>query len=344
MKNLLLSLSLFSLAFAGVISTSANAMSVRRQATRAAGTKTQVKMEVEVGNSPTNPNLALDILFVIDDSGSMQEHQANLLANVGDLVRAAQASGADIHAGVITTNMDSPIYNPSPGQHFKGELNGVNKPFAATLDGDFEKVLTENLKVSMTTNGSGTEQPFAAVTAALSEPLMSGANKDFIRPGAALAVFMLSDADDQSTMPVADFVTFLKGLKTKAPVTMHAAYIPTTDTTCNRSGEAPPARVEEALTAFGTLAESFSLCDAFGTHLSKIGEGYETIGLRTVQLKLIPDLSTMKITYGTETFPAADLLYGWVYDASKTQILFGNKINWFSQPADTHVFIEYFEK
>jgi len=300
-------------------------------------------MEVEVGNSSQNPRMALDILFVIDDSGSMSTHQKNLLANVGDLVRASLASGADIHAGVVSTNMDTPPYS-TPAGPWKGEFAGVNKKFASSKDGDFEKVLTENLNQAMNTNGSGMEQPFAAIKAALSEPAISGANKDFLRPGAALAVFLLTDADDQSAIPVADFVTFLKGLKTKAPVTLHAAFIPVAEKTCDRAGEPASVRIEEALTAFGTLADSFSVCDTFGSKLGKIGEGYEVIGLRTVQLKLVPDLSTMKITYGTETFQPADLLYGWVYDSSKMQIKFGEKINWFSQPADTRVMIEYFEK
>jgi hypothetical protein len=341
-KKMILSLSLVSLALAGVVSTSAKAMEVRRQATRATGTKTQVKMEVEVGNSAQNPRMALDILFVIDDSGSMGSHQQNLLANVGDLVRASLASGADIHAGVISTSME-PAWGTPPGPS-RGEFAGVNKKFASSTDGDFEKVLTENLNQAMNTNGSGTEQPFAAIKAALSEPVLSGANKDFMRPGAALAVFLLTDADDQSAIAVSDFVAFLKGLKTKAPVTMHAAFIPVAEKTCDRAGEPESLRLEEALTAFGTLADSFSLCDTFGSKLGKIGEGYEVIGLRTVQLKLVPELSTMKITYGTETFQPADLLYGWVYDSSKMQIKFGEKIDWFSQPADTRVMIEYFEK
>ncbi len=346
MKKLILSLSLICIAVSAVasvvVSSAANAMSVREQSTRILATKTQVKMEVDVGADPTNPSTALDILFVIDDSGSMIDHQAKLLANVGDLVRASLASGADVHAGVVTTSMDTPWgTNPSP---WNGELAGVSKKFASSRHFDFEKVLTENLKKAMTTNGSGSEQPFAAVKAALSEPHMSGVNQGFLRQGAALAVFVLTDTDDQSTLPVADFVSFLKGLKMGPPVTMHAAYVPVAEKTCSRAGEDAPVRLEEALAAFGTISESFSLCDSFGAKLGQIGSGYEAIGLRTVQLKLVPDLTTLKVTYGTSTLPAADLLTGWVYDSAKMQIKFGEKIDWYSQPRGTPIFIEYFAK
>lgn len=328
-------------------SSDAMAMNVRRHAVGTAGASTKIRMEVDVPQSGAagDPN-ALDILFVIDDSGSMDTHQERLKKNVNELIRAAQVAGVDIHAGVITTSVEG--YSTTPW--VAGGLIGPQKKFAATADGDFAATLATNLTAAMTTSGSGIEQPFRTVQLALSEPLASTENKGFLRPDAALAVFVLTDADDQSEAPMgssAEFVSFLKGLKSGAPVAFHAAYAPTSDTTCRRDigSEPMPVRIEEVLTAFGTLKESVSICDAdFGTKLGQIGRGYSAIGLRTVQLKLAPNLSTMKVTYGTETFQAGDLLNGWVYDSSKMQLLFGEKINWRSQPARTQVVIEYLEK
>ncbi len=325
-------------------SSDAMAMNVRRHAVGTAGTSTKVRMEVDVPQpgTPSSPS-ALDILFVIDDSGSMQPHQERLRKNVNELIRAAQVAGVDIHAGVITTSVEG-----WPPPWVAGGLIGPQKKFAATADGDFANTLATNLTAAMTTTGSGVEQPFRTVQLALSEPLASTANRGFLRPDAVLAVFVLTDSDDQSDSPIgssAEFVGFLKGLKSAAPVTVHAAYAPASDTACDRTGEPLPVRIEEVLTAFGTLKESVSICDAdFGTKLGQIGRGYSAIGLRTVQLKLAPNLSTMKVTYGTETFQAGDLLNGWVYDSAKMQLLFGEKINWVSQPAGTQVVIEYLEK
>ena len=46
----------------------------------------------------------LDILWVIDDSGSMNRFQTNLASNIGQFVNAFTLSGADYHMAVVTTS------------------------------------------------------------------------------------------------------------------------------------------------------------------------------------------------------------------------------------------------
>jgi hypothetical protein len=255
-------------------------------------------------------------------------------------------SGVDLHAAVITTNTDTPPYQPVPGYAHGGRLIGVTNKVAKTVDGNFEQVLTENLKIGMRNDGSGYETPLEAVRLALSEPLLSTDNAGFLRPNAALAVFLLTDADDQSKDPVATYVEFLKNLKQNA-VTLHAAYIPTTHVvlpgaTCDRSGEPMPARLEEALVAFGTLAESINLCESdYSTKLGSIGSKYEMIGVRSVQFKLPAKISTIKVTYGSTVLVAGDVLKGWVYDSAKLQLQLGQFVDWRSQPIGTKLIIEY---
>ncbi|MDZ4084513.1 MAG: hypothetical protein U1E10_16330 [Bdellovibrionales bacterium] len=324
--------------------TSAMALNVKSHNVRYSGASTQIRMEVDVyqGTAPS----ALDILFVIDDSGSMSTHQQNLLKNVSNLVNASLKSGVDLHAAVITTNVDSEPFKPIPGYAMGGKLVGITNKVAKTSDGNFEQVLTENLKIGMQIDGSGSEQPLQAVRLALSEPLVSNENAGFLRPNAGLAVFLLTDADDQSPDPVATYVEFLRQTKQNA-VTMHAAYIPTVHVVqpgaeCNRSGEAAPTRIEEALTAFGTIGESVNLCEPdYSTRLSSIGSKYEMIGVRSVQFKLPPVISSIKVTYGSQVIVAGDLRNGWVYDSAKLQMQLGQYINWRSQPAGTKLVIEY---
>lgn len=327
------------------LSSPALALNVQSHKVRYSGGSTQIRMEVDVqqGTAPS----ALDILFVVDDSGSMGTHQQNLLKNVSNLVSASLKSGVDLHAGVITTNVDSTPWQPVPGYTHGGRLIGLaNTKIAKTSDGNFERVLTENLTIGMRTDGSGTEQPFDAIRLALSEPLLSTENAGFLRPNAALAVFLLTDADDQSKDPVATYVDFLKQLKSNA-VTMHAAYIPSghvvlPGATCDRSGEPVPTRIEEALTAFGTMTESINLCESdYSTRLGSIGSKYEMIGVRSVQFKLPAEISTIKVTYGSTVLAAGDLLRGWVYDSAKLQLQLGQFINWRSQPMGTKLVIEY---
>jgi hypothetical protein len=337
MKGLICA-SILSIGLLGFItSSSALAMNAHGLVVHTDATGTRVRLEVEVGLQP-----ALDILFVIDDSGSMAVHQANFFANVKELVRASTASGVDLHAGVITT---SAISVPPPAALGQGVLVGSAKKYASTSEGDFDAVLDANLRAAMTTYGNPTEQPFEAMRLALSEPAVSGPNHGFIREGAGLAIFVVTDADDQSPDLVDTYIQMLKALKPTAPVSLHAAYIPVAETTCDTSGELRAVRLEEALSKFGTLSESVSLCDpSYGTKLQKIGEGYGVVTLRMVQLKKAPDLSTMHITFGNQNLEAGDLEYGWIYDASKMQILFGSKIDWKSEPAGTRVLIDYLAK
>lgn len=126
------------------------------------------------------------------------------MKNVSNLVNASLKSGVDLHAAVITTSVDTAPWQPVPGYVHGGRLIGVTNKVAKTIDGNFEQVLTENLKTGMRIDGSATEQPFDAVRFALSEPLLSTENAGFLRPNAGLAIFLLTDADDQSKDPVAN--------------------------------------------------------------------------------------------------------------------------------------------
>lgn len=316
------------------VTSSASAMNVRRELVKVDATGTRVRMDVDVFSSSM-----LDILFVIDDSGSMGLHQQKLLANVDGIVRAAKASGVDIHAGVITTSVSGSV---APAASGGGLLVGSVKKYAATADGDFDSVLSNNLKAAMTTWGAATEQPFEAARLALSEPMASGPNRGFVRTDAALAIFLLTDADDQSPSPIEYYFNMVKALKVSAPVSLTAAYVPTAQPTCDTQGEPPAVRIEEALAKFGSQASSVSLCDAdFATKLNQIGDGFGVAAIRTVQLKLAPILSTMHIAFGNQNIEAGDLEYGWVYDPAKMQIIFGNKVDWTSEPAGTRLLIDY---
>jgi hypothetical protein len=177
-----------------------------------------------------------DILFVIDDSGSMSEEQANLRANLADFIQELKASpiANDFQVGVTTTSVSASTSTTPVGEH--GALMGpVLSGASGTLVADFDAQVA-----LVGTGGSGKEQSFAAMRFALSSPLLDagGANEGLLRPGARLAVIFLSDEDDCSDQaapwagtngachndagdgvdykatvmdPVSDYVAFLKG-------------------------------------------------------------------------------------------------------------------------------------
>ena len=176
-----------------------------------------------------------DILFVIDDSLSMAEEQANLRDNLGAFVDALVASSVqnDFRIGVTSSSVEAFGATATTGQAYaSGPAQGVPYPDGALVairqDAGGQGVagalrydpvadaatggwggrrilergsatLAQDFKanVLLGTSGSGKEQPFRAVRLALSDRL-TDANAGFLRPGARLAVIFVTDEDDCS--------------------------------------------------------------------------------------------------------------------------------------------------
>jgi hypothetical protein len=182
-----------------------------------------------------------DILFVIDDSGSMSEEQANLSANLGAFIDqlAAAPIQDDYQIGVTTTDVDeyggSTAFTtgPSGGVPYpRGAIvavvqngAGVGTPgdlvydaaaYAATNGWGGQRFLARGsptlvqdfkANVLVGTAGAGKEQPFRAARLALTDRIQDGTNAGFLRPGARLAVVFISDEDDCSDTPPRDIST-----------------------------------------------------------------------------------------------------------------------------------------
>lgn len=164
----------------------------------------------------------LDLLFVIDNSNSMREEQASLVANFSRFVNVLQEldSGLpDIHIGVVTTNVGAGQFGISgcEGEGDNGIL--VNTPSGAcnapsdryisdiaSSDGtrirNYDGTLAETFSciAEVGVTGCGFEQPLEAMVRALdgSNPQNAG----FLRPEALLAVVIISDEDDCSVSNV----------------------------------------------------------------------------------------------------------------------------------------------
>lgn len=142
-------------------------------------------------------NLDVDVLWVMDDSGTMSEEQTNLVANLAAFVSVLDGFGADWQVGVTTTDADED----------EGALVApLVTPYASDVDGAFADA------VSVGTGGSRTEQGLLAARLATSEPAMSSTNAGLLRTGADLAVIVLSDEDDQSPGDADDYATYLGAL------------------------------------------------------------------------------------------------------------------------------------
>jgi hypothetical protein len=291
------------------------------------------------GGSKVSFNRAVDILFVVDDSGSMMDHQANLAKNIQLFTQGIMANQIlDYHIAVTSSNMDSDPYQPKPGYGWKGELNGVTK-FVSRATPSGQSELERNLLIG--TDGSGTEVFFTPVQAALTPPMVGGANRGFYRQDAYLAVIFLTDSEDQSQLSAQDFYRFLLNLKggDASKIITYGVYIPTVDRTCNRSGEPAPRKLEEFYSL--SKAQTLGLCDAdYGIKLAELGADLVRRVGSVLYLSRPPQPDTIYVTFGSQVIPN-DPVKGWVYDPSRNALVFGDDIELLPEPTGTQVEVDF---
>lgn len=268
----------------------------------------------------------LDVLFVVDDSGSMSEHQKNLIANIPALTKAALKNGVHVHAGVTTTTNECNFTKVCNGM-----FTGAPK-VADSKKADFLSLLAMNLNVG--TNGSGMEQPLDTAVAALSEPALSQDHPDFLRSNAHLAIVFLTDADDQSDKQTPEsFANFVKTLKPNpGQATVVSIQVLPGDKNCQTSEEQGP-RLDTAIKLLN--GKMINLCaQDFGAQLGQLGSGIAGQVAQEIPLTTTPDSSSIVVTFGSTTLVAGDMHYGWVYDSVKNAVILGDKINWSSMSGD----------
>jgi hypothetical protein len=166
-----------------------------------------------------NPIRNVDIIFVVDNSGSMAEEQANLARNFPTFMdELAGLQGADFQIASVTTDLgagvgatmnqgcnipggDRGVFCSVKGNDFctrcgvdvsRGRfLRTVNPNFVGNIRNVFTCMSTYG------TNGCGFEHSIGALRSALTAPENAG----FLRPDAYLAFVILTDEDDCTAPP-----------------------------------------------------------------------------------------------------------------------------------------------
>ncbi len=146
-------------------------------------------------------NNKIDILWVVDNSGSMDSLQTNLVNNFTSFVSSFQAKGFDFQIAVTTSDayLAGPNFKNDNGRSMLkdgGLINGVSKhsgyPIITNATPDIPGTFLINAVQG--SGGSGDERAFSSIVETLNNP----SNSKFHRPGAFLAVIVLSDEDDFS--------------------------------------------------------------------------------------------------------------------------------------------------
>lgn len=199
-----------------------------------------------------------DIIWVIDNSGSMSDYQQSIQINMNLFIRefSSAAQGTDWRMGLVSTDRtDSPYIG----------FSSLDRLDSSTT----EPVLLFNQAVArLGTDGSPTEQPLEAVRNAITS------HPDFLRPGAKLFVIVVTDEEDQSQRTVADYVSFLHSLVPAANITSYGVF-GGLEPNCGSMPRYSGTRNSEFMQA--TNGTPYSICSPeYGRMLSAIAQDINT--------------------------------------------------------------------
>lgn len=270
------------------------------------GTKVNKSYPILTGTTEVG-SAFLDILWVIDNSGSMAQYQTAVENNTDIFIDTFSKSTPLLwKMGLISTDTAN---TPYVGFFTSDQLlwttpNGVQK---------FKDAVRR-----LGTSGDPVEKTFDPTIKHLK------ANPQFLRPDAYLAIIMVSDAEEQSNVSPQYFSQFLWDLKggDKKKVLSYGVLW---DPTCPNNGETVPVpRYVEFLRL--TSGKQYVICQPdYGKVLSEIGKDLLTKVVKigdTIALEYLPDPATIKVSYKGVALRKGPKSMGgqWVYDPIKNII------------------------
>jgi hypothetical protein len=275
----------------------------------------------------------VDVLWIIDNSGSMSDALDEVRSKFESFITKFDDLGLDYHMGVVTTDMD----NPSQSGRLQGNPTYVT---ADTADG-IDSFLAA---VDQGSTGSGIEKGFDAAYAALTDPLVNGFNAGFLRGDeVALAIIVVSDENDSSSISYSSFSSWLDGLKPDPYMTSFSALVGDSGFGCTGGKSWTDLFIAEAGTKYINAVDATggvfqSICsDNFDDALTYLSLG--AVGMKySWELTEEPtSVGTMVVTVNGEEVEYGSL-DGWTYDATTNSIVFhGDAV----PPPDSVIYVEY---
>lgn len=182
---------------------------------------------------PVEINRDIDLLFVIDDSGSMAEEHQSLIANFGrfiEVLENIEGGLPNVHIGIISTDVGVGLDNSGIQNCTSvGDDGGLQADMACQVNGlyivdedmgdgtryrNYSGALTDafSCMANLGTSGCGFEQPLESIKRALDGH--STRNDGFLRENAFLGIIIVSDEDDCSVSDTGMFDTTQNDLNT----------------------------------------------------------------------------------------------------------------------------------
>jgi hypothetical protein len=254
------------------------------------GEGTLERSQTDIFDVPSDPTV--DVLFVVDDSGSMSGVQNLMADNFSQFFTASNVQAADYHIAVTSTLMVSSSCIPDlsgnsncPDHEMSGHWTACpgNDRFLTRTSVNPQSQFQCNVRVSQSMNpprpnSDSAEASLRGAYNFLSAPKINdpAINGGFLRDVAKLHVIMVSDEPEQSRGPVdlyIDFFRNLKGFRNESLVTV-SAIIPLPGESCGEGGT----RYDDVVNAFNGRTQSLCQSDWTGTMANL---GLDSIGLQT---------------------------------------------------------------
>jgi hypothetical protein len=281
----------------------------------------------------------IDILWVVDNSGSMDTSQQQLAANFQSFINRFETLKFDFHLSVTATDAWKTLFIEG-SQHSRFRDGNAEHSGVFVLDRntpDLASVFMTNVRLGV--RGTGDERAFQSFKAALNNP----ANSDFRRKDAFLAIIIVSDEDDFShpeyafnhsnyddptLEKVSDYVDFLDQYTEKDPNASLRNYSVSSITIQNQEcvdqlgidgfERYPGKRYLELTEATGGVKGD--LCGPFGSTLEIISDSI--INKSSVfPLTRLPVVESIRIHVNGIEVPKDENL-GWSYRAEDNSIVF----------------------
>ncbi len=278
-------------------------------------------------------NNKVDIVWLVDDSSSMQQHQVKLANEVNAMISKLNELKMDYRMVVTTTSVGTGFGG--------GKYIGSPKVLTQSTPGLASQLQSRLVSGEM---GSDKEQGILSLQNLLSDSYVSGDGQGFHREESLLLINVLSDEEDQSDGTTASVVQAIKNKmdQFKKPFRPNVGgwlvnFIGVKDTTCKNGLGMSPIGYRYLDLVQSSGGKSFSICEA------NLKDAVASLQARVLEiitdypLASTPNLDTVRVYMNGILVPRSNV-NGWDYIPSLKVIrFFGTAV----PSADVSVKVDY---
>lgn len=260
-------------------------------------------------------NNKVDIVMIMDNSTSMLQYQNKFANETPGMLSALNRYGLDYHIAVVTTDMRP---NATGGKFVGSPKYLTNGTSGLT------SILQSRVVVGQA--GSDLTRGMDSVKTAMSPTYLTGDGAGFFRDDALLAIIVVTNGEDYSSLAANDYVNYFNALKPPLDTgarswTLNFIGVTSISGNCSTSGDFKEAGLKYMSIADSSGGVKASICETtLSTAVSNVRARIVEI-LSAYHLDRVPNLATVVVTLNGAVVPQ-NATNGWTYDAAQQAIVF----------------------